>query len=65
MSKTRAVQVDRDKLKKLRIFVASQNEGSTYGFLSKAVGVAIDEYVDRREKEIEELAERACEYNGL
>lgn len=65
MSKKQAVQVDSNKLKKLRIFVASENEGSTYRLLGEAMSVAIDEYVDRREKEIDALAVKAGRYNGV
>ena len=57
--KRKSIQIDSETAHRLRIFIASENQGKIHGKISVTAAKAINQYIDQEEKHIEDLATKA------
>jgi len=55
------IKIDDETMHRLRIFIASENQGQTYGKIGSTAAKAINEYIDRQEKYSDGLAKGALD----
>jgi len=52
----KSIQIDNETAHRLRIFVASENQGKIHGKIGATATKAINQYIDKEEKYIDDLA---------
>lgn len=55
----KTIQIDDETAHRLRIFIASENAGKIHGKIGVTAVKAINQYIDREDKYIDDLAKKA------
>lgn len=53
------IKIDAETMQRLRIHIASEHSGKVYGKIGSTAAIAINEYIDKQEKYIDDLAKKA------
>ena len=57
----KSIQIDNETAHRLRIFIASENQGKIHGKIGVTASIAINQYIDNEEKSIDDLAKQASD----